>query len=580
MACAETVSDPLLVAAIDFGTTFSGYAFAFKGDFKEDPLKISGYTWTLGSTAGLSLKTPTCVLFDHNGDFHSFGAEAEEKYTTLAEDEAHENWYFFRRFKMQLYRNHEIPRDLTIEDDKGKHLPAGKVISACINYLRDHLMKQIAKKDLPVKKTEITWVLTVPAIWSDPAKQFMREAAVTGGIPNSQLMLALEPEAASIYCKHLPVERLAAGAKSALGAFSPGTKYLILDAGGGTVDITVQEVQTDGTIKQLYMANGGDWGGTKVDQAFEEYLMELAGPETVYKFRDEDKAGHLDLCREIEIKKRQIKPDQTSKVTFKVPITLSEIFEREKGTDFRESLASSKKVRWVGDKLRVDPDVARGFFDNACQHIIQHLNGIFDEAKVRGTNTILMVGGFSESPMLRDAVEKGFPGKTIIIPQESGLAVLKGAVQYGYEPRIISTRICKVTYGVQTNRNFKKGDPESKKFDAEGTIKCRDCFSKHVEIGQAVDINEAFEEHVYYPLYSDQTGMSVPIYTSTEKDPRYTDDPSCRYLGELTVNMPDTRGGKNRKVSVQLTFGGTEVEVKATNKGTGEETIAKLNFLR
>lgn len=39
-------------------------------------------------------------------------------------------------------------------------------------------MQQIIKKDLPVKKTEITWVLTVPAIWSDPAKQFMREAAV------------------------------------------------------------------------------------------------------------------------------------------------------------------------------------------------------------------------------------------------------------------------------------------------------------------------------------------------------------------------------------------------------------------
>jgi hypothetical protein len=27
MASAEVVSDPLLVAAIDFGTTFSGYAF-------------------------------------------------------------------------------------------------------------------------------------------------------------------------------------------------------------------------------------------------------------------------------------------------------------------------------------------------------------------------------------------------------------------------------------------------------------------------------------------------------------------------------------------------------------------------
>lgn len=72
----------------------------------------------------------------------------------------------------------EIPRNLTIEDDQGKHLEALKVISESINYLRGHLMEQIAKRDIPVRKTEITWVLTVPAIWSDPAKQFMREAAV------------------------------------------------------------------------------------------------------------------------------------------------------------------------------------------------------------------------------------------------------------------------------------------------------------------------------------------------------------------------------------------------------------------
>jgi len=52
------------------------------------------------------------------------------------------------------------------------------------------------------------------------------------GIPGSQLMLALEPEAASIFCKHIPSERMVTGGKSCLDAFSPRTKYLILDAGG------------------------------------------------------------------------------------------------------------------------------------------------------------------------------------------------------------------------------------------------------------------------------------------------------------------------------------------------------------
>lgn len=50
---------------------------------------------------------------------------------------------------------------------------------------------------------DIDFVLTVPAIWGDEAKLFMREAAMQAGINPSQLTLALEPEAASIYCQHM-----------------------------------------------------------------------------------------------------------------------------------------------------------------------------------------------------------------------------------------------------------------------------------------------------------------------------------------------------------------------------------------
>ena len=51
------------------------------------------------------MKAPSCALFSPDGEFDSFGFEAEEKYTKLAEDGDHENWYFFRRFKMLLYEN-------------------------------------------------------------------------------------------------------------------------------------------------------------------------------------------------------------------------------------------------------------------------------------------------------------------------------------------------------------------------------------------------------------------------------------------------------------------------------------------
>jgi len=37
---------------------------------------------------------------------------------------------------------------------------------------------------------------------------------------------------------------------------------------GGTVDITVHEVKVCGGLRELYKANGGNWGGTYVDKAF------------------------------------------------------------------------------------------------------------------------------------------------------------------------------------------------------------------------------------------------------------------------------------------------------------------------
>ena len=40
----------------------------------------------------------------------------------------------------------------------------------------------------------------------------------------------------------------------------PGTKYMLVDCGGGTVDITVHEMESHGRLKELYKATGGPYG--------------------------------------------------------------------------------------------------------------------------------------------------------------------------------------------------------------------------------------------------------------------------------------------------------------------------------
>jgi len=51
-------------------------------------------------------------------------------------------------------------------------------------------------------------------------------------IPGPQLFLALEAEAAALYCRYLPVDKLAVKPEDHIKVFSPTAKYMVLDAGG------------------------------------------------------------------------------------------------------------------------------------------------------------------------------------------------------------------------------------------------------------------------------------------------------------------------------------------------------------
>ena len=103
------MSDYVMVAAIDFGTTYSGYAFSTISNFKLDPLKIhANQAWNAEGRQLLSLKTPTCLLLDGRKQIVSFGYEAENDYAKLALDDKHHDHYHFSRFKMRLYNDKVI----------------------------------------------------------------------------------------------------------------------------------------------------------------------------------------------------------------------------------------------------------------------------------------------------------------------------------------------------------------------------------------------------------------------------------------------------------------------------------------
>lgn len=52
------------------------------------------------------------------------------------------------------------------------------VFTESLRYLKQSLLDDARNQQTDIKPQDIKWVITVPAIWSDPAKAFMRKAAV------------------------------------------------------------------------------------------------------------------------------------------------------------------------------------------------------------------------------------------------------------------------------------------------------------------------------------------------------------------------------------------------------------------
>lgn len=97
----------IYVAAIDFGTTYSGYAFSVNQPETElqDIDILFNQVWNSGTAGVASTKTPTCLLLSKDRQVTVFGYEAEEQYADIVMDGQAENFYFFHRFKMHLHNN-------------------------------------------------------------------------------------------------------------------------------------------------------------------------------------------------------------------------------------------------------------------------------------------------------------------------------------------------------------------------------------------------------------------------------------------------------------------------------------------
>ena len=86
-----------VVAAIDFGTSYSGYAYSYKDE--KDKFYINDDI----SGDSFIIKFPTAILFDDQQKLVAFGDDAVENYSKYAESKREHKYMYFDQFKMTLY---------------------------------------------------------------------------------------------------------------------------------------------------------------------------------------------------------------------------------------------------------------------------------------------------------------------------------------------------------------------------------------------------------------------------------------------------------------------------------------------
>ncbi|XP_018534417.1 LOW QUALITY PROTEIN: heat shock 70 kDa protein 12A [Lates calcarifer] len=616
----------VVVVAIDFGTTSSGYAYAFT---KEPECIHTMRRWEGGDPGVSNQKTPTTILLTPDRKFHSFGYAARDFYHDLDPSES-KHWLYLEKFKMKLHTTANLSIDTDLHAANGKRVKALDIFAYALAFFKEQALKELSDQTGgDFDNNDVRWVITVPAIWKMPAKQFMREAAYKSGLVSrenpEQLIIALEPEAASIYCRKLRLHQMVdLGTQTTQNGFSPtenvgsgmtqakehvrrnrqsrtflvenvigelwseleeGDRYVVVDCGGGTVDLTVHQIRLpEGHLKELYKASGGPYGSIGIDYEFEKLLCKIFGQDFIDQFKIKRPAAWVDLMIAFESRKRAAAPDRTNPLNINLPFSFIDYYKKFRGHSVEHALRKSNVdfVKWSSQgMLRMSPDAMNSLFKPTIDHIIQHLTELFDKPEVSDIKFLFLVGGFAESPLLQQAVQNMLQGRSrIIIPHDVGLTILKGAVLFGLDPSVIKVRRSPLTYGVGVLNRFVEGKhPPEKLLVKDGTRWCTDVFDTFIAADQSVALGEMVKRS-YTPAKPSQQVIVIHIYCSEKDSVGFISEHGVRKCGTLRLDVSGTEStAPRREIQTLMQFGDTEIRAMAVDVSTGRTVKASIDFL-
>jgi len=378
-----------------------------------------------------------------------------------------------------------------------------------------------------------------------------------------------------------------------------GGRYMVVDCGGGTVDITVHEMSNKaGHLKEVFKATGGPYGSTSVDSAFESLLSAMFGCDVISEFKHKRAAGYIDLMIAFESRKRSANPNKLTSLNVALPFSFIDFYRKARGKDIGQAVNrfGSRDLKWSREgMLKIEMDLMKQFFQPTFDKIKQHISTVLREPDIGEISHLFLVGGFAESPLLQEEIRAEFSNQVnVVIPQGVGVAVLKGAVLYGLDPAIVHVRRAKITYGIGVIKPFKQGiHPIDKLVVRGGKTWCMDVLDVFVRAGQSISRGDQVIRS-YRPAQDNQESIILHIFSTEEEsdnDIKFVTDANVQLCGTLSLSTSSNKlscpvatvsdnenSEMSREIQVQMKFGDTEIKATAIDLQSGQAVHANVDF--
>ena len=440
------------------------------------------------------------------------------------------------------------------------------------------------------KEGIITCLTPVQKTGSQLLKSVPTKMSSTSANP-ALLSLALEPEAAAVHCL---------GQARKQGATINPKCYLVLDIGGGTVDITAHKINDDGSIDVVLPPTGNDWGGVRVNQTFKEILGDLVDDPQFHKYLQGPKMarnqaelqGIVDYVFEDQ---KQIFGSEESRADesyamINLPFTFMRAYQ-EKLEDKLEHL-KDKSITLMDSDLSIGYKRVEKMFQPAIDKIIAATESSSKMLPAGNIiDTIFLVGGFGACKYVHSKLEpelRRIFGKRVSVfrPDHHRLAVVNGAVETVLNKSVVRARVVDATYGSCCSIGFDPAihDPKQKFYNDDRQERCNNLFLPFALKGDVVQSGRVLVQ-TYFPLEHNQTSMTFKLYSSQSREIMYVETPEdqpiegVNCIGQLTVQMPDKRGDKNREVKLAFDFTHSEIQVEAFDVTSRTRVSTVLDFL-